>query len=350
MKFNEPQTTESQGPLYTGMAPEQPLISVIIAAYNAAPFISAAIESVLCQTHQQLEILVIDDGSSDATADIVRGLKAKDERIRLFTLATNAGVSAARNFGFANARGEWFAILDADDAYLPVRLERLLSIAVKHSLDLVADNLEMRDFDTGTPKGKAFPSSWTCESTEITQESFLERDMPGMFRRELGYIKPLMRASFLKKHGICYIPDIRSGEDFLLYLDCLAKGGRLRLIPDGFYIYHLRSGSVSSVRNANLELRRGNQWLLERADAKDSYYRELLNLRQTLIEYEIFCWRIKTGKWLRAIYAAKQLPMDFLLRKLYNALLRRLRLVHVNPSQLALERLRSRYAHKEFDA
>jgi len=98
--------------------PSPPQFSVIIAVYNGADTIARAIDSVLEQTWPALEVLVVDDGSSDRTADIVRGY---GQPVR-YLHQDNAGVSAARNRGAADARGDWLAFLDADDWYLPDRL------------------------------------------------------------------------------------------------------------------------------------------------------------------------------------------------------------------------------------
>jgi glycosyltransferase involved in cell wall biosynthesis len=319
-----------------------PLISVIIAAYNAADYIAESVYSVLRQSHTGLEIIVIDDGSKDATADIMRTLARQDERVVLLTGHTNEGVSAARNRGLAHARGDWVAILDADDLFHEKRLELLLAFATTHGLDVAADNLEMRDFATGAPRGRAFPDAWMAPAADITIVDFLERDLPGMFARELGFIKPIMRTEFLRMHGIGYNPSIWAGEDFLLYLDCLKAGAQFRLLPDALYIYHLREGSASSGRNANLELQRGNTLLLERLAPSDSNIRDLLLLRQMLIRYELFNWRLKSRDMVQAMAAAAQLPVGFLCSKLFTALLRRLGLAAGNPSLRKLQRLRQR--------
>lgn len=95
-------------------------VSAVIPAYNAAPFIARAIESVLAQTRPVLEVLVVDDGSRDETAVIAERFGPPVRVIR----QANAGPSAARNHGARLSRGEWIALLDADDAWLPTKLER----------------------------------------------------------------------------------------------------------------------------------------------------------------------------------------------------------------------------------
>lgn len=98
-----------------------PLISVVVPAYNAARFLAETLQSVLAQTYQNWELLIINDGSTDNTAEIAEQYRQHDRRIRLYS-QPNQGVSAARNLGVELAQGELIAFLDADDRWLPEKL------------------------------------------------------------------------------------------------------------------------------------------------------------------------------------------------------------------------------------
>jgi glycosyltransferase involved in cell wall biosynthesis len=105
------------------------LVSVVIPAFNAVKTLENTLRSAAAQTHAELEILIIDDGSSDDTAAIATAFCAQDRRARLISQA-NAGVAVARNSGIAAARGEWLAPLDADDLWHPTKIERQLDAAL----------------------------------------------------------------------------------------------------------------------------------------------------------------------------------------------------------------------------
>jgi cellulose synthase/poly-beta-1,6-N-acetylglucosamine synthase-like glycosyltransferase len=103
-----------------------PLVSVIVAAFNAEQFIAETCRSALAQTYPALELIVVDDGSTDATATVVSELARSDKRLRLFRQA-NLGVAAARNKAIAEADGEFLAPLDADDLWDPTKISRQVS-------------------------------------------------------------------------------------------------------------------------------------------------------------------------------------------------------------------------------
>ena len=119
------------------MDEEHLMITVVIPAYNRAGTIGAAIESVCRQTHTNWETVVVDDGSTDDTPQIVRRLAAADRRIRLVQHDTNRGAQAARNTGIREARSDWIAFLDSDDQLLADSLEVRLETALREKVLVV---------------------------------------------------------------------------------------------------------------------------------------------------------------------------------------------------------------------
>jgi glycosyltransferase involved in cell wall biosynthesis len=109
--------------------PQQPLVSVIVPAFNAAATLAETLRSVAAQTYRELEIVIVDDGSTDATPAIAEAFCAAEPRARLIRKA-NGGVASARNRGIAEARGAWVAPVDADDLWHPAKIERQVAAAL----------------------------------------------------------------------------------------------------------------------------------------------------------------------------------------------------------------------------
>ena len=130
------------------MGTKRPLVSVIIPCYNGEKFISEAIESVLNQTYQNFEIIVVDDGSTDSSKSVIEPF-LKDPRIKLIEHGQNMGIPVARNTGIKMSKGEFVAFLDQDDLWLPEKLERQIAL-FEHSppdVGLVFSNINTVDSD-----------------------------------------------------------------------------------------------------------------------------------------------------------------------------------------------------------
>jgi glycosyltransferase involved in cell wall biosynthesis len=109
-----------------------PRVSVVLPVWNGARFLATAIESVLAQTCQSLELLVVDDGSNDATREIAKGFADRDARVTVLALGTHVGIVRALNAGIAAATGEYVARMDADDVAVPSRLETQIALLDAH--------------------------------------------------------------------------------------------------------------------------------------------------------------------------------------------------------------------------
>ena len=227
-----------------------PRISVVIPAYNAESSIVRAIASVQRQSERDLEILVIDDASTDATAGEVRRLAAADPRIVPITAARNGGPGVARNLGLARARGEWIAPLDGDDQYLPERLATLASRGEATGADLVSDNLLIVHGEGGNatllPAGNDPAAEFWLGAAEFVEGNIGRGDR---IPRSYGFLKPMLRADFLHANGLRY-PEARFAEDFLFYLHCLLSGGRWLVARRTMYAYHQREGSLTHAHSA----------------------------------------------------------------------------------------------------
>ncbi len=221
-----------------------PLVSVIIPAYNTEAYIGSAIASVLAQTLIDLEVVVVDDCSSDATATVVQSFT--DRRITLLQNQQNLGAGGARNRALAVAKGKWIAILDSDDWYAPNRLATLIDRAEAHHADLLSDDLYLIEDGCSTPWGTLLQQSGApiSEVRQITPEYFVNSDIEGRQGLRLGFSKPLLRREFLERHQIQYNPNIKIAEDFWLYMDCFRHNARFFFVPQPHYYYRSRPGSL----------------------------------------------------------------------------------------------------------
>lgn len=279
-------------------------ISVVIPAYNAAGTITRAVDSALRQTEPRLEVLVIDDASTDATAAITARLAAQDPRVRLLRQAVNRGPAAARNRGVAQARGAWIALLDADDEFVPSRVEKLVSLGEHHTADLVADNLLLCPPGGGeaTPMiaPERLPRQKWLSAAEFVAGNVGSRYTP---RVSYGFLQPLIRRSFLETNDIRYDERNRFGEDFLLALACLLNGARWWLTPEAMYRYSIHPGSLTDVQSAGdlLRIRTVEEELLRRHPmaASDPDLASALRRHKTIIEhfyfYRAFTDALKAG-------------------------------------------------------
>lgn len=225
----------------------RPQVSVVIAAYNGQATIERAIRTVLNQTVPPLEVIVVDDASTDGTRDLVEALAAQEPRLRLVASSPNGGPAHCRNIGFRAAEGDWIAIQDADDAWEPSRLEKLLAAAYEHRADVVADNMLLYDVGCDEIVRTGFPT--TRGLRWITARDLFEQDV--QFGAEFGYglLQPMLRKAFLTDHGLAYVDTMRYGEDMVFFGEILFAGARAVLIPDPLYVCTTRVGERSGVKS-----------------------------------------------------------------------------------------------------
>lgn len=209
-----------------------PSVSIIMAAYNAERYIADAIRSVIAQTHADWELLVVNDGSRDNTAQVVRSFD--DARISLHE-QVNRGVSAARNVGLAKMKGEYFCFLDADDILPPNSLgARVARFEADPAVNFVDGRVSIRDASMETETGRYQPSARGDVFSDLVRLS--ER----CFFAPTWMIKTEPGRSYRFPEGVTH------GEDLCFYLS-LAKGRRYDYVDDDILWY--RKGHASAMSN-----------------------------------------------------------------------------------------------------
>jgi glycosyltransferase involved in cell wall biosynthesis len=285
-------------------------VSVIMPAYNAAHMIGSALESALGQTETSLEVLVINDASTDATASVVIQFAARDARVRLITNASNRGPGAARNLGIEQARGAWIALLDADDVYVPTRLERLLELAEQHEADMVSDNLLMcPESGDASPtlllSATVLPAPKLMTPTEFILGNVGSRHSP---RLSHGFMQPMARREFLERNAIRYDERNRFGEDYMLNIRCLLAGASWWVTPEPLYRYTVRNGSLTEIQTSGdlQRIRQFEESMLRDNDrvATDPELARALNRHKAMIDrcyyYRAFTDAVKALDFIAA--------------------------------------------------
>lgn len=217
----------------------QPLISIITPTFNRAGYLSMAIESVLAQTTDNFEMLIVDDGSEDNTREVVEAFQATDPRIRYFYQA-NQGQSIARNRGVQEAKGEFICFLDSDNAWYPHKLERSISEFEAHpDADVVYSDYMVID-EKGQELG---PNRMKRYSGFITAE---------LLRDNFVTINTTMtrKACFDELGG--FEPEDRLAEDYGLWLRFSTRY-RFHYVPEVLGYYRVMDNQISSDKARRLD-------------------------------------------------------------------------------------------------
>jgi GT2 family glycosyltransferase len=268
-----------------------PAVSVIVPAYNVADYVAEALDSLLAQTMPAFEVIIIDDGSTDDTADRIAPYLV-DPRFRLIR-QSNGGLSAARNRGIADARAPYIAMLDSDDRYRPGYLEAMLArVQAQPLVDFVT--CDAQSFTDNGPMGEIFSHRY-AQAEPITLEAVLAKQV-----HVFGLC--LVRTAVMRSVG-GYDEALRAAEDLDLWLRLLGAGHVGGLVPTVLVDYRRRAGSLSA---QGARLHHYHAQALEKALAAlpDGEARQLakaqLAQRRALAQFEhgvdeILAGRVQTG-------------------------------------------------------
>jgi succinoglycan biosynthesis protein ExoO len=288
---------------------ETPDVSVILPAYNAARCLERAVRSALAQEGVSLEIVVVDDASTDATWEVASRLAAEDGRVRLLRNEVNGGAAISRNRACEAARGEWLAVLDADDAYLPGRLVRLVTLAEAEGLDVLADMLLLYDLEAGKQHPRQYQADGRLERIGLPR-------LIASIRPQYGMLKPIFRRR-LVENGIWHYPEqARYTQDFLAYFNCLLAGCSFGVLHEPLYLFSMRIGKsgrfspgsvtpvdhIAAIAHTRALMDRVER---ERIDPPGTTRAEVLELLQDRIRTlenlnQFYGWHtLRTGAWAR---------------------------------------------------
>lgn len=220
--------------------------SVILPVYNSGATVERAVRSVLSQTDGDFELLIVDDGSSDASPDVLAAVS--DARVSILRHPENRGISAARNTGLGHARGDYIAFLDADDEWVPSFLERMH--AARGDADAVVCGRTVVLPDGSTRRARSRRQG-VISGDDAAMDMLTGRITP------FPWDKLIARAAF---DGLAYPEEIRRFEDHVVGVVALSRVRGVVSIPDPLIRYHVSAGSltwgrVPSIEEANAALR-----------------------------------------------------------------------------------------------
>lgn len=212
-------------------------ISIVMPAYNAERYIEETVRRILDQTFGNFELIIVDDGSTDRTPEILDRFAAEDRRVRVIH-QENTGEGGARIAGFAACRGDWLVSVDADDLVEPQMLDRLVKRGYETDADIVIFRVETLDDQTG----EKLPCDWAFRVDPALGGVFSPEQMaPTLFNSFQNWVwNKMFRMSFLKSNGIEF-QGVRRTADLLFTCSALASAQRIALLDEVLYRYRINN-------------------------------------------------------------------------------------------------------------
>lgn len=213
---------------------DTPMVSVVMPVWNRADRVGAAIQSVLAQTYENFEFILVDDGSSDGTLEVVRDFDSP--KLEVIALPANCGVATAREVGRCRARGTYLAQMDSDDISLPQRLERQVQFMERHPEIALSGTRAVKVLPSGEEGPMHYPD--------------LDPQIKAMILNVDGAVispSTIIRASFLREHHIRYEASFITDEDSALFFEIMRAGGRFHNIDETLLRYVRHGGNTTTI-------------------------------------------------------------------------------------------------------
>lgn len=271
---------------------EHRTISVIVPVYNVKPYLNTCLDSILAQTYEDLQIILVDDGSTDGSGSICHRYAARDKRIRVIH-QKNLGVSAARNAGLAAATGAWIGWVDSDDRIEPEMFARLLEGALRENADIAICGRYQEYPDRQVPFGPEAEGLLTRDQglLSLLEEKQMDNALyDKLYRRELF-------------EGIRF-PEGRTYEDLAVLYRVFEKADRILCLPQR--LYHYRQRPTGIIGNTGLD-NRMNHFLAAKNRLEDLLprhpeFRDLLENRCATAAIGLWTAYYRNHKDLRRAY------------------------------------------------
>lgn len=215
-----------------------PLVSVVITSFNRARFIGEAIESALSQTHSNIECIVVDDGSTDNTKEVVDSYIKSNKRVRFYSRPSDKpkGANACRNYGFLMSKGEYINWLDDDDLLHPQKIEKQLAMLEHSSDDFSVCQIQV--FKNNKDQTIGLRSSYI--SSDDNLDSYLRQQFSWLTHA------PLWKRTFLESMESCFDEDLQASQEWEFYMRALSKQPQIQFLKEPLVYSRVHESNVSA--------------------------------------------------------------------------------------------------------
>lgn len=264
---------------------DKPLVSVIVPVYNTGESVKKTIDSILGNTYENFEIIVVNDGSTDNTGELLN--KIKSAKVKIYN-KKNGGPSSARNFGIEKSKGEYLLFVDSDDEIKPEFVEKLVE-AMKSSENILA--MTGVAFRNSSGEKNEFIDDFTRKDSEDVKTYMLRSLLDD--GRMYPVFNKIFRAEIVKKN-VKFDEKMRFGEDTKFVLDYVSKiGGEILLVSEPLYIHHMNT-KTSVAKSAEVDWQNWQKCYrnLKKWVGKKNSFSEKMLLKLIYLK-----WRVS---WLKA--------------------------------------------------
>lgn len=249
-------------------------VSVILTVYNTEKYLSECLDSILAQTIKEFELICIDDASKDASLDVLRKYKQNDDRLQIYTMQSNKGVSFCRNYGLEHAKGKYVIFLDSDDIFKLTMLQEMYANAEMYNSDIVIcdsvkydDLLDEHLYMKDSLRKDYLPLKNAFQYKDISDYVF-------NFCKGWAWDKLYLREFLLDK--TLQFPDLRHTEDAVFVYKSLVLARQISVLDNILVVHRIRrKDSVSSSHDANVHDFKSAIELLEDFLIQNKYYHEV---------------------------------------------------------------------------
>ena len=233
-----------------------PKISISVPVYNAEKYLRQCLESLICQTLKDIEIVVVNDGSTDNSDMIVREYVERDSRVKLIC-KENGGLASARLVALQASKGKYFCACDADDWVEPDMFEKLYQLAVETDADIV-----MCDYWSEYPSGKKVEHHYTYDV--VTRKDLLDDALNNRFPCMVW--NKIFKRELFERYNLSWEQGVNMGEDLLLMLKILNHPVQIVHLPLPLYHYRRVIGGLSYTNNVSLSMYDQLLWIRHWSD------------------------------------------------------------------------------------